>query len=137
MFSTLGIVIASLVGIATSWYVHRKRVRKEKMVCMLGEDCQNVLDSKYSTIIFGVSNELWGILYFGVTAVYYMAAYFYSPLAVPPFSTVALLGATGAAAYSIYLIGIQAFTLKKWCEKCLVLSFSSFIIFLIVLYKIF
>jgi len=123
------IVIASIGGIITSWYIHYKRSKKERMVCMIGEDCQDVLDSKYSTIILGVDNELWGLLYFAGVGIFYTGAFYYPFLIEPPLNYLALFGTGGATLYSIYLICVQAFVLKKWCEKCLVLSFFSFVVF--------
>jgi len=102
------------------------------MVCLIGESCDDVLRSKYATIFFGIPNELIGAVYFGGVTIAFSIFTFYPALFTPFLLLLSILGTGLGALYALYLVGIQAFVLKKWCEKCLTLSFFTFAVFLLV-----
>jgi uncharacterized membrane protein len=123
------LILSALCGFLLSFYIYKKKHRKETMTCPIGSDCDSVVNSDYSKF-FGVNLEIWGIIYYGVILASYTLLYaiplFYSPfpvLALVTFSTVALL-------FSAYLTVIQWLVLKEWCTWCLTSAFLSTLIFL-------
>jgi len=52
---------------------------------------------------------------------------------IPYLNLFVLLLTAGAAVFSTYLIFIQAFVLKKFCEWCMTLALMSILIFALVL----
>lgn len=100
---------------------------------MIGEDCNNVVSSKYGKTL-GVENTLGGIIYYG--AVFLVAVFmpivpqfFAQPWVWPTeivISSIALL-------FAVWLIFVQWKLLKEWCEYCVVSAFMTLGIFLVVL----
>lgn len=126
MNQDLFILILALAGFAVSFNINRKKSNKEKLVCLIGEDCDKVVHSRYATT-FGVDNQIFGMIYYFSIAVF--AATLIGGLVWPSLIILLFKLATiGAALFSIYLISVQAFILKEWCEWCLVSAFLSFFI---------
>lgn len=122
--------ILALIGIIISGYIFYKKLRNEKLVCILGDACDAVVKSKYSSFM-GIPNEFIGIIY-------YLSIIFLVPfsqyLNIPPqFYTTALLAASLMAfLYSVYLSYTQLAVLKQICEYCLVANICNGLIFIIV-----
>ena len=102
------------------------------MICIVGSDCDSVVQSDYS-LFLGMPVELLGLFYYGLIGISYgiflAVPHFTSPLlifSVLVFSTVALL-------FSLYLIFIQAFVLHRWCTWCLMSAGFSAVIFIFAL----
>ncbi|MBI1971554.1 MAG: vitamin K epoxide reductase family protein [Candidatus Wildermuthbacteria bacterium] len=102
------------VGFAASAYIFYKTQRKEKLFCLLGGECNDVVYSKYGKA-FGIPNELAGMLYY----VFLVVALFLSLESVARIAAILAFGA------SVYLLLIQAFVLKKWCEWCLATAVAN------------
>lgn len=104
---TLFLMVLALLGLADSVYLLLKKLKNEKIICFLGKDCDAVVKSKYGKTL-GVPNETLGILFYLVV------------LGGAPLNFIFLLriAAVLAALASLYLIGVQAFRLKMWCEYC-------------------
>jgi len=79
------------------------------MYCLLGGDCQAVVESKYGQT-FGVKNELWGMLF-------YLAVLF---LTISGRTSYLPIIALAGAFFSLYLLFLQAIILKKYCSWCLI-----------------
>ena len=60
------ILLLAFIGIYLSFFIFRKKYKKEKLVCYLGEDCNKVIYSKYSRLLFNIPNEILGILYYSL-----------------------------------------------------------------------
>ncbi len=97
------------------------------MVCPLNGECEVVTTSKYSKF-FGIPVELLGILYYGLIVFVYVL-HNLIPWLLSDTVLFFVVGMTiGAFIFSLYLIFIQAFVLKKWCTWCLFSAgFSTFI----------
>lgn len=133
MYYELLIIGAGIGGLLTALYVYWRR-RRGPMTCIVGEGCDDVLQSAYvTTIFFGIPNDIVGILYFAGIIGFFGTAFFYPTFITPMFQAFAVFGTGLGALYAFYLTGIQAFVLKKWCEKCLVLSFFTLLVFMLVL----
>lgn len=119
----------AIVGLLDSWYIFYKKQRKEKLVCFVGQDCNEVVNSQYSHI-YGVPNEILGIIFYLAV----LGSVGLVTLGITQLHSVSILSAIHAAAFvallfSIYLTAMQMFVLKAWCEYCLVAAFANFGIF--------
>lgn len=125
------LIILAIVGLLDSWYIFYKKQKNEKLVCFIGQDCNEVVNSKYSHI-YGVPNEILGIIfYLAVLGLVGLVA-----LNITEFHGVSLMAVVHLMAFfalllSIFLTAIQAFVLKTWCEYCLIASFANLGIFVL------
>ncbi|MBI5613359.1 vitamin K epoxide reductase family protein [Candidatus Gottesmanbacteria bacterium] len=109
--------IQSAVGIAIAWYLHTS-IRKNKngtVWCVLGSHCKDVILSSYGRH-FGVENEIVGICYY-IFLIFLGAMYFVTHLSFLV-DCIALI-ALGAFLFSLYLLSLQIFVLRKYCFLCL------------------
>lgn len=125
------LTILATIGLLDSWYIFYKKQKNEKLVCFVGQDCNEVVNSKYSHI-YGVPNEVLGIIfYLSVLGLVGLVA-----LGTVEFHGISLMAVIHLTAFfalllSIFLTAIQAFVLKAWCEYCLVASFANLGIFVV------
>lgn len=125
------LTILAFVGLLDSWYIFYKKQKNEKLVCFVGQDCNEVVNSKYSHI-YGVPNEVLGIIfYLSALGLVGLVA-----LGITEFHEISLMAVIHLTAFfalllSIFLTAIQAFVLKAWCEYCLVAMFANFGIFVL------
>lgn len=123
------ILILALLGFLISFYINHKKKRGQKLVCFIGEECNQVIHSRYSAT-FSIPNEILGMIYYGLTA---MAAILplleLEIIKSIPFPLVFLIFSGGAALFSVRFLYIQIFVLKKFCEYC----FTSALISLLIL----
>lgn len=116
--------LLSGAGFLISFYIYHTKKNNRQLVCMLGKACNQVVESKYGTVL-GVPNEVVGLFYYALIAV--------SALVTlnPALATTRLVLSAGAAAAGLGLLFIQAFVLKKWCEYCVGSALISLAIFLV------
>ncbi len=119
----------SLAGFFLSLYIYCKRRQKEKLVCVIGDDCNKVVYSKYSSQ-FGIPNELFGMIYYVIIFVSSVVFWVNPVLLTIPILWARTILVIGAAAFSVYLTGIQIFVLKELCEYCLIVNLINLILFL-------
>lgn len=126
-FETLFIVL-SVLGIADAGYLTYKHTRKQPLLCPIGDDCSVVTESKWSHL-FGVRTEVLGLLYYSALLIAIIGVFSTSSLNG---GVIALLPwATGVGgAFSLFLVSLQAFVIKKYCFYCLLSALISFLLFL-------
>ena len=125
IFSALGLLISYYV-----WYKHN--FKKEKLVCVIGDDCAKVIDSKYGKI-FGISLSITGIFYFGFIFLIALLHFFFQGFFVLNYVAWGKIIITGVGAlFSVYTIFLQFFVLKELCEYCLSLSALGVAIFVVI-----
>ncbi len=127
IFFDFGPLVFGLAGFALASYIYIKKGNSEPLVCPLNGECDLVTQSRYSKFL-GVPVEKLGMVYYTlVVAVYALHGFLPGLLS----NTVMFLmtGVTiGAFVFSLYLIFIQAFVLRKWCTWCIFSAcFSTFI----------
>jgi len=125
------IFILSILGFFVSWHIWRSKKVKQHLSCAIGSinSCDIVVKSKYNSL-FRIPNEINGMLYYGLTATVsgiMMAGMFL--IVSAPLIIVLIITGGMAVVFSVFLIIIQAFILKQWCEWCLVSAFLSILIF--------
>jgi uncharacterized membrane protein len=133
MTYSIFIVALALIGGVTSLYIFYKKRKDEDLVCIIGEHCNVVVRSKYSSF-FGIPNEVLGILYYSLVILIFpfLALQKSPPL---PFSyDLFIVCSFAACSYSFYLTYVQFFVLKKICGLCLVANLINALVFLSVLY---
>lgn len=130
MLQQIGIIIAAFVGFVIAWHIWRTKAQNKKLKCFIGENCDRVVRSRFATT-FGVSNEALGMIYYGTLIALYgfaVAGYKLLPHELVLFIT------GGAVLFSIYLLVIQLFVLREWCEWCIASSILSGLIFAFILF---
>lgn len=115
--------------VAKHIYKH-KDDNKNPLVCPIKFDCHAVVHSDYSKL-FGVPVEILGMIYYAIISISYLF-FIFSVEAVPEIfvATVVLLSLI-AFIFSVYLIGVQIFILKKGCSWCIVSAFICLCIFIL------
>ncbi len=118
MVEHLVIVSASCLGFFLSFHIWHKKGKQEKLVCVIGDDCDKVVHSSYA-VTFGIHNEVIGMVYYGLMFLAHVLLL--STLWNPQPVLVLFLdvASSAAALFSLFLIGVQAFILKEWCEWCI------------------
>jgi uncharacterized membrane protein len=134
MATTLSLLILSLLGLGVSLYLLSKKLKNEKIVCFLGQDCDTVVKSKYGKT-FGIPNEVPGILFYLIVFGGVLLLNLEKET-ILGLNLVSLLRATAifASLASLYLLWAQAFKLRMWCEYCIAsLLINGFILILVFL----
>ena len=128
------LLILSALGFLISYYIwYKYNFKKEKLVCIIGNGCGKVIDSKYGKI-FGISQSVMGIFYFGFIFIAGLMYFFFPEFFTLDYIILGKIIFTGIGAlFSIYSIFLQLFILKELCEYCLSLSALGLAIFVIVL----
>lgn len=117
------------IGISETIYLVRKRLAKERPVCVIGEECHQVLESKYNKVL-GVHNEFAGLLF-------YIAISFITALLVIGVEPAVLWGRTAklfisaGTLMSVYLLFLQWRVIKVWCFWCVMSALTIFAMFAI------
>lgn len=121
----------SAIGISETTYLIRKHFMNEAPVCVIGDECHKVLESKYSKT-FGVPNEVMGLVFYVVLS--FLTAFIV--IGVPPlslwdaFAKIFIGAGTAMSAVFTYL---QWRVVKAWCFWCLMSAATIFFMFIIVL----
>ena len=125
------ILLLSILGFLNAFYLYYQHVREiklgKKMFCLLGGDCGAVVGSKYGKT-FGVKNEKLGMSYYLLLIIYILIIQFF-PQIGGKFEMWVKLSMMIAAAFSLYLLFLQAVVLKKFCSWCLIAIFINLLIF--------
>ena len=131
MNMVLPVFILALAGFAVAFYIHWKKATEQPLTCFIGKECNTIVRSKWGSM-FGVSNEALGMLYYFFVAVC-MPFLFWSADIVffLPLSVWVLIAATGAVFFSLFLLGVQIFVFRDWCEYCLASAGINIAIFVI------
>lgn len=119
------------VGISETVYLIKKRKAGERPVCVIGEQCHEVLESEYNKIL-GIHNDIFGLaLYILISFVAAFLVIGIEPMAFwKKLASISILAATVA---SLYLIYLQWRIIKAWCFWCLISAFTVFLMAIIIL----
>lgn len=126
------IFLAALCGLAVAVYIRYKKTRKEILVCPIHFNCEDVIHSKYASVL-GVPIEIIGLFYYGFLVLIYGTAVV-TPGIITASIDIGLTFATSLAMiFSIYLLFVQL-RLKQWCAWCLLSFVASIAIFYCVVF---
>lgn len=121
-------ILFSLAGLVLALYIYTTKKNKSKqLVCPIGGHCDAVVHSKYSKFL-GLPVELMGALYYLLIVCIYALSLLEVVVWGPVFLFFVTAFSVLAFFFSLYLVFIQAFTLKNWCTWCLFSAgFTTFI----------
>lgn len=112
------VIFLGILGFLLALWIRHKKTKQEPMVCPFTGECGEVVNSRYSKFL-GMDLTIIGVGYYAaITLIYWMLLMFHS-LVVPEVVFLLLTMTTFAFLFSLYLTGVQAFILKKWCTWCL------------------
>lgn len=126
------ICLLGLAGFFVAKHIRDQKKKTNPFICLVGFDCHAVVHSDYSKI-FGIPVEILGMLYYALISITYFLLFFYSSLLSAVFTSLMALASLVALIFSLYLIAVQVFILKKGCSWCLVSAFISILIFSLLL----
>ena len=127
------LIILSLIGFTVSFYIFYTKKSNKKMHCIVGENCDAVVKSKYGKT-FGVENTIPGMLYYVLIFLYGIIVLSNQNIFKGDIVYYFVVGAgIGSVLFSVYLTAVQAFVLRKWCEYCIVSSIASLLILLVLI----
>ena len=126
----LAAALVALVGLADAIYLTINHYTGEKVPCSVTGGCEAVLTSAWSEIA-GVPLAAFGAAaYFIAFSLAILTAFGNRPM-WKIFGGVATL----MAGYSVYLIYVQKFEIKEFCQYCLLSAATSVTLFLIALWS--
>lgn len=126
----LAAALVALVGLADAVYLTINHYTGEKVPCSVTGGCEAVLSSAWS--------EIGGVPLAAFGAAAYFVAFSLATLAA--FGNRALwrvfgVVATVMAVFSVYLLYVQKFEIKEFCQYCLLSAATSVTLFLIALWS--
>ena len=120
------LIVLGLLGFVDTIYLIWKSRGKKPLVCPIGDDCNKVLESKWSKIFF-VKNDILGLLF-------YIGIIIGAVLLLLEFNEkikMILIFASGIGVlFSGFLVFIQVKVIKNYCFYCLISAFINVLIFL-------
>ncbi len=119
--------------VARHIYKHKSNT-EDPLVCPINFDCHAVVHSDYSKFL-KMPVDFLGIIYYAFISLAYFFLIFVPN--VIPITLVVFLNTLSLVAFlfSIYLISIQIFVLKKGCSWCIVSSIISALILILTLFN--
>ncbi len=140
------ILILGVFGFFVAKHIYNHKTKNTPLVCMVGFDCHTVVHSDYSRFL-GIRVEILGMMYYVFIALSYTALFFLpnffpmmtaqdglTPDTVLMFIKMLPFLSLIAFIFSVYLIAVQIFILKKGCSWCIVSALISTIIFVLALF---
>ena len=126
------LIILSIIGFSVSLYIFYSKKFNKPLFCPIGENCDEVVKSKYGKT-FGMENTIPGMAYFLIIMAYsqllnrniFKGGIIYYSIVGMSFASVL---------FSLYLIYVQRFVLKKWCYYCIISAISSVLIFIVIIH---
>jgi uncharacterized membrane protein len=136
-FSEHIVIQTMILALGVCGFMVARLIRKHKkenapLVCPIGFDCHAVVHSDYSKFL-GVPVEIFGMLYYAIVSISYICLIF---LPMPENLSIDLVIVLMflsliAFIFSMYLIAVQIFILKKGCSWCIVSAFICLLIFIL------
>ena len=124
----LYLMVLSAIGFAVSFYIYYTKRYSKPMHCLIGENCDAVVKSRYGKT-FGIENTIPGMAYYVFIFLYGIFILLNQNIFKANIVYYFIVGAgIGSVLFSAYLIAVQAFVLRKWCEYCIVSSIASLMI---------
>jgi uncharacterized membrane protein len=128
----IAVFILATAGFFVAQHIRNHKVNNKVLVCPMNMDCHGVVHSDYSTM-FGFPVELLGMIYYAFISVASILLIFL-PGQMPLVLSTIMSGASVLAfTFSVYLICIQIFVLKKGCYWCFVSAVFCLLIFIFTL----
>ncbi|HEU0085646.1 MAG TPA: vitamin K epoxide reductase family protein [Candidatus Paceibacterota bacterium] len=131
MWMRILLFVLGAVGFGISFYIHKKKKIGKPLVCMVNFDCDGVVKSQYSKFL-GIELEVIGMVYYAFMALLYLVLIFLATYLLPIWFLIFLVAAPFFAfLFSLYLLYVQIFLLKKGCSWCFFSSAVCILIFIV------
>lgn len=132
-FMRIAIFVLALCGFFIARHIRVHKKKDVPLVCPIRFDCHSVVHSDYSKFL-GMPLELLGMIYYGVLSTCYFLLIFH--IGSLPSGIVGFLAIASIVAFlfSLYLIMVQIFILKKGCSWCFVSAGICILIFMLTIY---
>lgn len=126
----IAIFILGVCGFAVARHIYKHKNNAEQpLVCPVNFDCHGVVHSDYSKFM-GMHVDILGMVYYAFISIAYLLLIF-MPSDMPLLMVNGMIGISAFAfLFSLYLIGVQIFALKKGCSWCIVSAIVSVLIFI-------
>ena len=122
---TLGIIISAIGGIFLTLYIKKEKFAEVHPVCPQDGSCKELSAGHYSKFL-GIPLENIGLVFYITTTLIFLASLF-QEISIHVLLFGLLLAGAGFA-FSLYLMIIQFFVIKKWCVLCLGSAAITFMI---------
>ena len=124
------LLLLGITGFLVAKHIRNHKIKNTPLVCPIGFDCNAVVHSDYSRFL-GMPVEIFGMIYYALISALYLYLLFIpgNLPAILPGSLVIV--SFFAFAFSMYLIAVQIFILKKGCSWCIVSAFICLLIFIL------
>jgi len=127
------LMVLSVIGFAVSFYIYHSKKNNRKLFCLIGENCDDVVKSKYGKT-FGIENTIPGMMFYFLVFAYGFLIFLNQNIFKGSIIYYFVVSASFASVlFSFYLASVQAFVLKKWCEWCITSSAVSVLILIMLL----
>jgi uncharacterized membrane protein len=122
------LLILAISGIIISSYLIYSRKKYNRVLICPTNECNDVLDSKYSDI-FSIKNDILGLVYYLIIfGEYFLLTYLMTGLLI----YFKIISST-ALFFSIYLLYVQVKILGKYCIYCILSAIINMFIFYIIM----
>jgi uncharacterized membrane protein len=126
----IAIVVLGVCGFLVAKHIRSHKTQNTPLVCMVGFDCHTVVHSDYAKFL-GVPVEIFGMLYYAFIALTYLVSIFLPSIMPNMLVGFMIVISKLAFIFSLYLIGVQIFILKKGCSWCIVSAVICLCIFVL------
>jgi len=126
----IAICVLGGFGFLVASHIYKHKRAKKPLVCPVGFDCNFVVHSDYSEFMH-IPLEIFGMAYYALLSIFYFVSIFIFDIMPIQLESILLLASLGAFVFSMYLLGVQIFVLKKGCSWCIVSAFVSILIFIL------
>ena len=122
-------------GFLIAKHIHNHKTKNKPLICPGRSECHAVIHSNYAEI-FGVQNEVFGMIYYAFISLSFLLVFILTLYSIPADRIIfviflVFIASLVSVLYSIYLLGVQIFILKKSCIWCIISSFISILIFIL------
>ncbi len=122
-------IVLTVSGILDAGYLFLEHKKQKPLVCPLDHDCSVVTESKWSTIFFGIRNELLGLLFYVGIFLGIMATLFV-PQYAPLIYSLLFWGTLIGFLFSLFLVYLQFFVIKNYCFYCMISAGLTLLLFI-------
>jgi uncharacterized membrane protein len=124
------IFVLGVCGFLVARHIYKhKNNNQSPLVCPIKFDCHAVTHSDYSKL-FGIPVEILGMFYYALISLAYLFLILTAGAVPATLVGFIILISLAAFLFSVYLIAVQIFILKKGCSWCIVSALICFLIFI-------
>ena len=116
ILARIGIAILAFCGFLVARHIYKEKRADRPLICPMHFDCNTVVSSDYSKFL-GIPVEIFGIAYYLAVFMGYVFLSFMPEVLPNVVVTSLVLVSITAFLFSVYLIFVQSFILKKFCYE--------------------